>query len=297
MLQKRKILRERLVLKRRWLLEGGTTEIMSKIKDQRSKLKRRSGQTLIIVMVIMVISLSVGLAVSTRATSSLRRVTQTYQSAQALSFAESGLETALAVADLSTHMGDHDMGDIDEDGVATDCSYTVSLAGSTGNFVSFLNRDLVQQVNLVAGSGSGTVYWSADSEEDAAMVITLLYLDGTDYKIIKYAVDPNASRRVNNGFAVPSIGSSSYDGVTYSYGQTFATPVGKTPVALRIRSMYNTGAISFWVSAANLPGQGYRITSTGKKGSSIRKAEVSVGQPAAPSMFDYVLFSGGNLQK
>lgn len=268
---------------------------MSNIKNQKPNIKK--GQTLIIVMVIMVISLAVGLAVSTRATSSLRRVTQTYQSAQALSFAESGLETALAVADLSTHIGDHNMGDIDGDGIANDCNYTVASAGDTGNFVSFLNRDLVQQVNLVAGSGSGTVYWSAASEEDAAMVITLIYLDGTDYKIIKYAVDPNASRRIDNGFSSPSNGSNSYDGITYSYGQTFTTPVGKTPVALRIRSMYNAGAVSFWVTAANLPSQGYRITSTGTKGTSVRKAEVSVSQPAAPTMFDYVLFSGGNLQK
>ena len=46
-----------------------------------------------------------------------------------------------------------------------------------------------------------------------------------------------------------------------------------------------------------LPSQGEEILSTGKAGDTIRKIRVVKSYPSWPEIFDYVLFSGGNLVK
>lgn len=263
-------------------------DIKPMLLNKLSKFNNHAGQTLIIVLLVMVVSLAVGLSVSSRATSTLRQTTNTYQSAQALAFAEAGLEEALGVTNLGSWLGDHT---INVDGVGgNDVTYNVSPAGSSGSLELILERDLTQHVDLTGATGNVSVYWRKTSEDEAALEITFLYLDNGAYKIKKYALDPNATRRGTNNFSSPSGGDATYQH-SYSFAQA------GTPTAVRLRSLYNASPVSAKAACTGMPGQGYRIVSSGTKGSALRKVESVVTDPAAPSAFDYVLFSGGNLQK
>ncbi len=93
-----------------------------------------------------------------------------------------------------------------------------------------------------------------------------------------------------------------------SYGQTltFGTgglgiPAGATRVALRMKMHYQSFPQPIGVKAAAgavLPAQGVTIGSTGTYGESTQKVEVTQLYPAAPSIFDYTLYSGaGGIRK
>src|SRR3989344_1874160 len=59
------------------------------------KEKRQAGQTLLIVVLVMVISLTVGLSIASKTITNLRTTTEEADSAKALSAAESGVERVI----------------------------------------------------------------------------------------------------------------------------------------------------------------------------------------------------------
>lgn len=271
-------------------------------------LKFRSGQALILILLVMAISLTLGVSVASRAITTLKQISFSGQSAQALAFAEAGAEEALkCLADGSCAIpSDPPAVDLDGDGTL-DYDYRITaLAGAVVDDFPPLPRDETIELSL-NGYPSGTriyISWvnvanSPETSDPAAFEVAAIYQEPGGYKVSRYAYDPDVSRASSNGFFTPCTGnfscpgSFSINGVTYRYRVTLTVPF--TPIAFRVRPLYSATASTFAFSAAagnNLPTTGARIESTGSSGSVQRKIEVVRINPGLPALFDFAVFSG-----
>lgn len=269
-------------------------------------------------LLVMAVSLTLGVAISSRAITTLRQITYSAQSAEALALAEAGVEDALKLIkdDPSLVPPDYNSGDV----ILGDgkFNYIIAALGASSVFdkLSPISRDKAVQIDLAGPPAypAGTsihVSWvdknnpvendpcvsPTDDVDCPAMEVSIVYLEDGAYKILRYAWDPRPSRGPNDpNFFTPGSLGPGYDvgsGVRYKYQVSLAAPA--TPKLLRLRALYSDVPNSFAVSAAigqNLPAQGVKITSTGSVGRVQRKVEATRSQPALSELFDFVLFSG-----
>lgn len=158
-----------------------------------------------------------------------------------------------------------------------------------------------------------------------AILLTVLYQDsGGTFRLEKYAYDNVVGR--NNKFcnvvditSPPEPTNLNTGGFNFAFKVTVdllipdpcglltftGIPVNGNPILARIRLLYNNDTA--WPVAVKavvrpggwlLPNQGSEVESTGTTTSGVtRKLKVTQQYPALPSIFDYVLFSGGDLIK
>jgi len=244
----------------------------------------KKGQALILILLVMAVSLTLGVSVASRSITALRQVSFSGQSVQALAFAEAGAEEALLCLKGG---GACSGGSIDLDGGGDDVTYTITPLPSTD--LPKIDRDSTIELDLVGyGGASVTVCWSLtseSSEENAALTMAYVRSGGGEYFISRYSFDPDGLRRAQNNFSNPSSGSGSCS--EYRYMATIPTPA--TRQILRLKPLY-VGPIT--IAALGLPDQGSKITSTGFSGRARRRVEVIRTKSALSEIFDYVLFSG-----
>lgn len=267
----------------------------------------RLGQALILILLVMAVSLTLGVSVASRSIATLRQVSFSAQSAQALAFAEAGVEEALKCLDDKSCSAPYDpaAADLTGDGTA-DFDYRITaVGGAVLDVFPPLSRDETLELNLSGYPPNTPIYVSwintANSLEvscpdgtcPAAVEIAVIYQEAVTYKVLRYAYDPDASRASENGFFAPFTGSYLVNGITYRYRVSVTVPF--TPIAMRIRPLYSATASTFVFSAEVgrfLPTTGARIESRGTSGSVIRKVEVLRTNPALSELFDFALFSG-----
>jgi len=280
----------------------------------------RQGQALIIMIMVMAVSLTLGVAISSRVVTTLRQISYSAQSAEALALAEAGAEDGLKrIKDNSSQpcpgpasppcsFSDVPLGN-------GTYSYTIDSLAASAVFdkLSPISRDKAVQIDL-NGYPAGTsiyVHWvdknnptennpcvSPTLDTDCpAMEVSIVYLEGGSYKLLRYAWDPRPTRGANdpNFFTPGSLGYTPLPGgITYRYRASLSAPAGTTPKLLRLRALYTAVPNSFAISAGagTLPSQGVKIISTGYVGRIQRKVEAIRSQPALSELFDFVLFSG-----
>ena len=278
--------------------------------------KKESGQALLIVLLVMAVVLTIGLSVVSRSVTDIKISQQEEESARALSAAEAGVEEALKSGSLNPV----DVGPV---GGTITAYITKSDLGGQRNFnfggtkfaagdtqtLWLANHD--SNGNVIAGGWSGntlTVYWgnSPASSTLPAMEATLVYRVGINsYRQAKYAYDSDFTRAGpgRNGFTQSSAGTT-LDGVTYAYKATLNTNVSPAQIYfLRIKLLYNDNSpqiIAVQVPAGTVvPVQGTCYESTASVPSSgvTRKVRQCEYFKTPPGIFDYVLFSGTNLEK
>ena len=177
------------------------------------------------------------------------------------------------------------------------------------------------------------IFWGAAGTRTAggpttwpAILVTILSINaaGDTFSLEKYTFDPASASRTNgfcgNTFAKPfaNIDTNIHpgpEGLEFDFHQILdlrlgiasgncsglAIPevIGK-PVLARIRLLYSTDdhPVAVKGDGWNLPNQGSEVESTGTTTSGVtRKLKVTQQYSALPSIFDYVLFSGGDLIK
>jgi hypothetical protein len=262
----------------------------------------KKGQALILILLVMAVSLTLGVSVASRSIATLRQVSFSTQSAQALAFAEAGVEEALKCLDEGSCGIPFDPGPVDLTGDGTDdFDYRITaLGGPVLDAFPPLSRDETIELSL-SGYPSGTpvyITWvnvanAAEMAAPAAVEIAAIYQEAGVYKILRYAYDPDGSRQSENNFFTPFTGGFSINGVTYRYQVSVAVPF--TPIAIRVRPLYSATASSFVFSAEagrTLPTTGARIESTGTSGAVQRKTEVLRTSPSLSELFDFAIFSG-----
>lgn len=266
---------------------------------------KREGQALLLILLVMAVALTIGVAVSSRAILTLRQITFSAQSVQALASAEAGLEDVLKCLNDGTCTAPYDPPAVDLNGDGSnDFDYVAKTVGGTDVFADLppLARDKVAQVSLDGYPAATSVFVSwvksnnqPEVDNPTALEISLIYLEEGTYKLARFAYDPDPIRRSANKFLAP--GSLGYivGGTTYSYQVSIAAPAA--PKLLRLRALYSKIPSSFAVSAAagnNLPSQGVEIESTGFSGQVIRKVKAVYTAPALSELFDFVIFSGSD---
>lgn len=188
-------------------------------------------------------------------------------------------------------------------------------------------------IDPVPDDGQLWVYWGeVGAATTPAVEVTIVYCTSCSspnpvFKLRKFAFDPDGSRRPLNNFCEPvgvssGIESTNVGNIDFKYklsvkiregylaaGTECGTDVegisnGTTPVLGRIRLLYNVddpqpvGVRGGGAPGWGLPGQGIEIESTGTTVSGVtRKLKVIRQFPALPAIFDYVLFSGTDLEK
>ncbi|MDP1710412.1 MAG: hypothetical protein Q8L46_00500 [candidate division WWE3 bacterium] len=246
----------------------------------------RSGQVLILILLVMAVSLTLGVSVASRSIATLKQVSFSAQSAQALAFAEAGAEEALQQRCSPTGNCTPGTFSIDLNGGGDDVTYTITPLSSTD--LPKVDRDSTIELTLSGyGGASVTICWSStsiSSETDAALTVAYVRSSGGNYFLSRYSYDPLAVSHENN-FQAPLVPTGACAG--YRYRAVILTPA--TQQILRLRSLY-VGPVT--ISAPGLPSQGSKIESTGFSGQVRRKVEVRRTLPALSELFDFAIFSG-----
>jgi Tfp pilus assembly protein PilX len=269
----------------------------------------QDGQALLLVVLVMVISLTVGLSAVTRSITNVRTSTQDENSQRAFSAAEAGIQQELSTGNSTS--------DISFNTNQTNVKANISTQYLQGSQVLVNNGDAVPDdqgadVWLVSHDSSGkplyntvrsealTIYWGSNSTACSNAAIEVVLLSGSSVNAAvsnHYVYDPCTSRGNNltnlNGSALStpfSIGS-----------QTFYYSLAIPPVAngflMRVIPLYSSTPIG--VTGSNLPQQGTKITSTGSAGPTGAPIQRQVvyyqGYPELPvELFPYVLFVNPN---
>jgi len=274
-----------------------------------------SGQAVLVVVLVMVVALTIGLAISGRSVTDIKMSAQMEESQRAFSAAEAGIETAL----LSGAGGS---------GMAGNASYNVKVSDTDKTEFVFPDKipaDEPYQIWLVKWDDLNTkvydkdgikIVWGnqnsnwANDNNTPAIVITIVYKDGNEYKFGKYALDPRTDRNnhfcLSNGNNCSGVSNWNTNGETIN-GKTPKTlqfsadidlsnfrGLGKTLQLLRMKLLYNNNGQLLGVKALDsgeLPSQGKVIESTGTAGETTREVNVLELGPSLPTAFDFSIFS------
>lgn len=278
--------------------------------------KKDSGQTLLIILLVSAVILTVGLAIASYTITDIKISQQEEESARVFSAAEAGIEEALK------------LGAVPEGGIVTiggiTAKVTETIQGGNKDFdfggEKFNAGDLAN-VWLIGHNEDGSfnptehfpengtvkICWGESTtinDSTPAVEVTLLYKEASgDYKIARGGYDPKLNRGNKFDPADDRDGGNCGNlafAEDISFSGDFSVPSGAVPYLLRMRLLYNTASQPIAVSASNnLPTQGrcYESTATIETSGISRKVRRCQFFEAPPQIFDYVLFSGGELTK
>ena len=275
----------------------------------------KSGQILILVLLIVVVSLAVGLSVASRNLTNLRISTQTQESQRAFSAAEGGVEDVLSrlqtlaqtqQAALTSGSGYNDtfyVGDL---------SATVKVFGRNV-YETTVPLGEVAQVTLVVNPGPPVSYYTGNLTiewqvtPDAPIELTFVCdsislsnnctvnsvagVDHGDYAQNRFAYQAPGSLGGQQGFQ-------NCTQIASICSVTINVPSAAKPIILRIKPFHNAVNLKVY-GTPSLPTQIYEINSVAKTSLGIkRRVQVTrTALPALPAVFDYVLYSEGDIVK
>lgn len=265
----------------------------------------QKGQALLIVVLIMVVSLTIGLAVVSRSIVNLRTSSEEENSQRAFSAAEAGVERAIRISGSGLVISDYDL----ENNASIKKVEIEQVSGTefvlnAGNSVDKDNGGDIGLSQDYPGYTSPqnisnlAIYWGSPSDDctktPVPSAIELIVISGSvrSPESRRYTYDP-CSR--GNNFSSPQTGSYIVSGKTFRYRtpSTGSDAIGSINNGLvaRVIPLYTNSLIGVTSDTA-LPFQGKVIKSTGASGGAERKITYFQGYPQLPSeFFQYVLFS------
>lgn len=260
------------------------------------------GQMLIIVILTMVISLTVGLTLVSRTVTNLKVSKENEQSSRAFQAAEAGIEQALKDQTAPPSTASLDL--------SNNASFTYSIQSTSGTNIILNAGDPVLQTKGIdlwlsnypnysnkygsVAPATITVYWGISSmnsnctsgiNTDPALEIVVLQGNITSPTLSKLFYDPCASRRVANKAAFPTVGSTTITDsnlnktITFLHGVQISVTNG---IIAKIIPVYNSTPIGI-IGSATVPSQGKIIFSTGNSGDAARKLKYFVSYPQIPT--------------
>jgi len=276
---------------------------------------KNSGQTLLIILLITAVILTIGLAVASYSITNIRISRYEEESARAFSAAEAGIEEALKLG-AAPEGGLVDIGDITAEVVETvqgggrdfDFAGTKFASEELANvwLVDHTEEGALDPTTHFPADGSLTACWGDETtinDETPAIEAALLYQEAGSFKIARGAFDPKTDR--GNGFdAADETGGGNCGDLAFAEDldlvADFGLSAGAIPYALRLRLFYNSELEPIAVSASSdLPLQGkcYESKATITESNVSRKVRQCQFYESPPAVFDYVLFSTGDLVK
>lgn len=246
--------------------------------------KKNSGQVALIVLLIMVVILTIGLSLASRSITDIRISQNEREALRAFSAAEAGIEEALR--DIPAYAGKTtpvSIGDLTANVTVEETGEETTRTIEKGGTMSILLEGASSPPTLLRINWIDTT--KSDETSDYASIEIIVYAD--DYSFNRYAY---SAQNRNDGF---SIISDSGEGDFY---RQVTISIAANDKLVRIKPLYNKATIMVTSDTGTLPVQQYDITSQATaEGEKTSKIIVSRTIPVLPPIFDYVLFSGGDL--
>jgi|SRR3989344_1901751 len=258
----------------------------------------RVGQALIVVLLVLGVALTVGLAIVARSVTEVNVSTVQDESARALSAAEAGIEQSLG--GVITGSGTGSVGTVGD-------VFTVQSNSSAG-ITSYVYPE-----ELVAGDAA-TMALDTTFNDPGTRTLKVCWGGGGAVELMGYyrsggvvSVNTRAydSTSRGNGFDLGSSDTSNCPTAGSPFNNsalldTTSLISGGTnePLFLRVRMLYNGSTsqpVGFFASGWGFPAQGDVITSVGQAGGTTQKISVFKGTPDWLPMWDDAVFSGGSL--
>jgi hypothetical protein len=252
--------------------------------------KFQSGQTLMVMIMLMTIAMFIGISVSSRFIKNIRLISATDNSVKATSIAEALVERILLIpsATLESYISNNNCGTdcaltiTDTTGQALTAVATLSFSGnSTSSYAMKIMQDATSQV-LLTGYPTGrsiNICWNGSNSITGLYV----YTQSGITKATPFAYNAASTSHSENGFSPAT--------ANLGYANCFSISAAQTPIGLRLKSVY--GEIDTYAipeAGYSIPIQGIQISSVGQAGDALKKVVVIKSKPSAPAMFDYVLY-------
>jgi hypothetical protein len=267
-------------------------------------MKKRHGQILVLILLIVVVALAVGLSVASRNITNLRTSTQTEHSQRALTAAEGGIEDVLSR--------------LSPDLVGTDISVPMGAGGITATvkvtannvYESPIKPGEVGQIDLTGATCSSPpcyiqIAWAKSDpsgSEAASIEVVLLKESGGNYTQTRSAWTGSGSSYSSKetGLLLPSAALLPYKPCTAAgFQKCVQIPHESGSIILRIKPFWFETTVNVSSVGGQLPNQKYNITSQASTEIGVtRKVQVERNVlPQLPAVFDFVLYSEGNITK
>lgn len=268
------------------------------------KRSQEKGQVLLVLLLVISVILVVGLSVASRSVTDVKISQQSQESARALLVAQTGLEKAIKAS--SNIVSDNSV-----PGIGYSVEKTTLGNGKEYVFPNSISANEPVTLWLAEHNTDGSLGtpstnftsllfgWTGSASDKTALEVTLIYKIGSTFYNKRYAYDPY-SRVPPTNFASSSIPCKipSLDGIDFPHCVTLSPlPLGIYLVQLRL--LFNDQKQKIGVrSVQNLPSQGncYISTATVQESKVTRRLQQCQLWPTVPSIFNYQLFSGGNLE-
>lgn len=259
-----------------------------------------SGQTVLMIVLVMTLALTVGLSLISRTTTDIRVTSQFEESARAFSAAEAGIEESLA--SFGNASGNYDNGvtyNSTIDQIGQDGVYQLPITSTVIGQASTIFLAAHDQIGNIDWTnrytGSLRFCWKQATEGDPMPAIELTFFKKTlagVYSTQRFAYDSQVrANGFDRTFGTDDCGTGNTD---LASADIF---IVNTPMSgfVRVRPYYSDAVVYIEpLGSATFPSQGNLITSTGGiPGGATRKITVVRQFKTPPSLFDYVLFSGG----
>lgn len=270
---------------------------------------KANGYIVVVVLLLTAVLLMLGLSMAARTTEQVYLSSQEADSTRVFNAAESGIEEALyqldsgsvttdQIANLQNGVYEALEGGLNES--------AINVEGTKPETISNLSVKQGESITVPVGAEDPVFTWRAPADcASAPGLIVTLYTrqnNGTAYHTSYYPkTGPNESDECHTSLgqaATYAAGTPATNSITLSLSN-FATPAPATPVYYRITPLYaditflsiqNSGAVEIVSTATDDIDEN---ATTNEQ----RRIKVIRTEPAPPSIFDYAVFSGGELVK
>jgi len=243
----------------------------------------------------MTVMLSVGISVVNRSTQDLKVTRQEEEGSQVFNGAEAGIESALAnVADCIDTVcnGSLDLAATGNATIPVGVDYTIEPVHEFEGVVTENTAIKIDTSTVPGGGGTLAVEWGLNQTcaDNVAAVEVIIY-NTTNSTARREGYSPACGRGDN---FVLSLDNS----LTGNYFNLVNVSLNNGDTLVRLKPLYNDAAIKV-TGSWTLPIEYYKVRSTGTSGvgNETKVIEVTRSLPTLPSVFDYVLYSGGTLIK
>lgn len=257
----------------------------------------KKGQALLVVLLVLGVVMTVGLAVVSRSVTEVSISTTAEESTRALEAAEAGVEKSLAGVSSVAGSG----GTVSLPESSSSVSVVNNPLGTSGFYKLPYDLDPGDVATVDLGGStpnSVRVCWGTNEGLGPVAEVMIYSTSGGNVAMRKWMLGPGFTALGTSETAKPCYGTSEPQIYNYRYSvDTSAIPGTLTLMRVRLLGTNKAHPLAFHVPSGSMPDQGKDTYSTGTSGSTSKKVRVIRVNPDAPFMFDSALFSGSALIK
>lgn len=256
---------------------------------KKKLVNNQSGQIALVVLLIMIVILTIALSVVSQSLTDMKISLNEKEALRAFSAAEAGIEEILSRATLPTIAQTIDVP------VASGLNASVRVSPTGEGAKQTINDGEAMTINLSGATATALIInWidktMSDETSNKASIEVVIYSNTNRFK--RYAIYPNDNSHIDDFTSESTAG----DGVYHR--KTTISGIAGSDVLARIRPLYNKATIMVTSNNGSLPLQQYNLTSVANvTGDKTSQVAVTRTIPTLPTIFDYVLFTGGDITK